>query len=404
MQAMQGTCPVPNHASKALMFICTNPQCEGSRLLCFTCLNTQHQQCLNYILEVDDIYKRSLSANVKWVKDDEVRQAIVLTQYQDSATLKESTLHGLEEFVETEFNKINEYFFEKMREAKKKTIDHIQSKIISENINIKEFEEQLKGLYNFDALVAILESFRTGEKGLDIIDIELKSFFKEINSSLNMSKELYEVANKISSLAQEIRNFNQVNLEKFKDSIPFEILKVDRDGQILKIQEETWTWDALKKSNEIGLQNNNTVAAKTAYYSKDRRAVLGSVELSSHQHRWEIDFSDSSPHMPCFVNWLKNYTVFGITETLFNNVENPSLDSIIGIDLNGKYFNMDEGAKSGNVKTKKYVCELDLNKGVFCIYNDGKMLCRKNTGIKSKKFYPILVLYCVHDKAKLRIL
>jgi len=131
---------------------------------------------------------------------------------------------------------------------------------------------------------------------------------------------------------------------------------------------------------------------------------LGSFELSSNVHRWEIDFSDSSPHMPCFVNWVKNYTIIGITETIFNNVENPSLDNLVGIDLNGKYYNMDEGVKSGSIKSKKYICELDFTQGTFSILIDGKIICRKNSGIKGKKFYPIVIFYCVHEKAKLRVL
>ena len=274
---MERLCQFNNH-NKPFSLICTSPECTSNRLLCFKCLRSEHAKCLNYILEVDDVEKRTLSSNVNWIRSEDVQKATKAIRSYGVETFEVNFLKAFQDRTEREFTKVTELFLERMQQEKKKVLDHTYNRLNTEKIAAKDFDQSLSGIYSFDTLLGILGLFQSGEKNLEEASQGLSIFFAETYAEESSNKGLHAMAKRINSLNDELNQLSLDAFEKFKKCIEFQTPTPD-DGQRQEdlnrekahqgeFTQEKWTWDAKNISQEIALDTDCLIAKKTAYYSR----------------------------------------------------------------------------------------------------------------------------------------
>ena len=383
---MKVVCQLENHFNKPLAFICTNPNCSNSRILCSRCLTLQHKDCWNYTLEIEDIYKKSYPENINWIRNEDIRLGILTLQKYGATDNKEMLLKAFENLLEKEFSKIVNYFLEKTKEIKAKIMQNLQEFSPYEQINIEEFFATLNSSYNFNTFLEILNQLNNGKKDIKQVNIELDEFLKQTESNKIEQQDLQDISSTIYSFSKDYLEVNNDIFDQFRRGIPFEIF--DNYPTSLK----TWSWDNANKNSSIVLREHNTAAIKVdALYGYAN--VLGNIEMAEGRYQWEIEAIAD--------NIEKQWIAFGVVETnIAKNSDDFSYKDTIGMCTYGHLYQMVHLDKILDYDSKSYFCDLDLTKGTFTISYQGTLIAREKVSLAGKKFIPFATLYRQNNKVK----
>jgi len=280
---MNITCQEENHNHKPITLICTNPDCENTRLLCSKCLITTHNDCIKHVVDVEDVFNCCLVANINWIADNDVKEAIHLLNKHKLDGTKGQLFKVYEGMITSEFDKITRHFMRRISEVKEKTLKEAQKMFNGLDSNLGTFKNKLENLYNFDDFLQILEPLQTEEKDVEQVSQDLSLFFQGIDHQRTKQDELKRMSHNIKKLIEESLTINSEPFETFKAKLPFEIL--DENASVKK----NWSWSTLRKSNSISLSEDNTKAEKKSGSPISSTAILGSVQMSRGTHKWEIE-------------------------------------------------------------------------------------------------------------------
>lgn len=191
---MNALCTLEYHNDKLLNLVCTNPNCQNHRLFCSHCLRVYHRDCLSFILDINDINKRSFSENIEWIQDPNITKAILNIEKNQKNGSNGHLFGNVEDLIHQEFTKLTEYIMDSLQEIKRRVFKRIRASSSGESIIIDEFTRKLKRLYNFDSFLDILEPLRHGVVNMNTISRELNNFFIDIDNRRNELAELQELA------------------------------------------------------------------------------------------------------------------------------------------------------------------------------------------------------------------
>jgi len=390
MSPINVPCKQQGHANKLLTFVCANPKCSKNRVLCSRCLTQDHKDCWNYTLEIEDIYKRSFAENANWVRNEDIKQALATIGKYGLEDSKDVLLDAFGEFIDREFAKVTEYFNQRVKEIKAKIISNLQEYSTFDSINVEDFMATLKGIYNFDSFIDILEKLNQAETTMADMNEELSTFFDKSTASKADQQDLEDMGNAIYTFTKDYLEINTDIFDKFKTQIPFDLF----NGFPLSMK--AWTWDSNNKSSKIELSENNTVARKidqTYGYT----TALGAIEISEGRFQWELEvFIENSDRQ-----WI----AFGVIEKeLAKNLEDFPYKKAIGVCTYGHLYNMECVEKFAEFDKKLLNCDLDMHKGTFSVAYEGSVIARHSGNLTGKIFVPFVTLYRGDNNVRLVIL
>ena len=374
-------CPLLNHFNKPITLICTNPKCQNKRLLCLKCLTLDHRDCLDFILEVDDVYDRTFLPNLNWINDHEVKKAIkIIAEYQLNGP-GDQLRQLFENLLDKEFAKIQEYFQEKILEQKAKILDDFRATSDFEMVNIEGFMKHLQELYNFDSFISILQSLHKEDKSIELLNKELETFLLEISAKEIQQKSLIELAQRLNRFTKNYLTSDSDTIEKFKHSIDFHIL----DDYPLRIKKTSW--DPFKKSQRLEILENNTIARRLDDIY-EMTAVLGITEMEHGHYQWEVEVNTKNPQH----QWI----LFGVADkNLGKNLEAFNYREAMGLSTFGQFYNMTKVEALNDYDNKTYLCYLDFSKGLFTISFEGKVVAKGDKDLKGNNGNKVLVPYAI---------
>jgi len=347
-------------------------------------LTSEHRDCLDFILEIDDVYDRSFLPNLNWINDQEVKKAINLIDQNQLNGPADQLRELFEALLDKEFAKIQEYFQEKISEQKAKILADFRGTSDFEIVNVEEFMKQLHDLYNFDSFVSILQSLHKEDKGLELLNKELDTFLQEIGAKEEQQKSLVDLAQRLNRFTKNYLASDLGTLEKFKKSIDFGIL----DDYPLRIKKTSW--DPFKKSQRLEIIENNTIARRLDDVY-EMTAVLGITEMEHGHYQWEVEVNTNNPQH----QWI----LFGVADkSLGKNLEVFNYREAMGLSTFGQFYNLtkvESLSDYNDYDNRVYVCDLDLSKGVFTVSSDGKVIAKGDKDLKGnhgKVYVPYAIL------------
>lgn len=395
---MRASCQLQNHLNKALTLICTNPNCHSQRLLCIKCVATDHQDCLDYLLQIEDVNTGRLYENSNWIQKEKVKQAVAKAQELELDHSEEKYYKTLEEHIDNELQKVVDFFLQKVAEIKQKMLSDAQKSFDRKDIGLKAFEEELRTIYNFDALMDILGSLQSGKNNLVTLSEDLTNFFAEIQIQEYQNTELLSMAEKLNSFPYSFLDFEPGLFDNFKKAIPFELF--DKD---LQTAQEKWRWSTSLRSAGIDLTDDHLIAKKDGCALKNR-AILGDINMCGARYQWELDISSGYFCIATHFSDQDYDPIFGVVE-LSNELdfEDLPLEAAYGLSMGGKSFNMTEVCELPETSSRKYLCDLDLVNGTFTISSQGVIVGEEILNLKGKRFSPFVILKHRDSSVKLRV-
>lgn len=391
---MKACCTLEFHDNKPLSCICTNPKCQNNRIFCAKCLKIFHKDCLDYTLDIDDIDKRIFSYNVAWIQDPTIAKTIMTLEKFKITGSRDQLIAAMGNLIDEEFNKLMDFFVEKIKEAKMKVMENIKKSAGEDNNVLERFVKKLKTLYNFDSFLGILEPLKQDVADIDGLSKELHEYLEYINSQQKEMDELRDMAKKIGNLTKSYLELELQQFEKFKESLSFGLF--DNYPSWTKEDVNSWTWSSVKKSQKITLSEDMKIAKKTVN-SDGYHGILGDVEFSQGKARWEMDIATEG--------YVSRWVCFGIIEPQYaKNINNLPYNSYLGLSTRGQTYGLQKVNELKRYDNQKYLCELDLETGTFTISSEGVIACRETYSLKNKRFIPFVVLYMTGNMAKLTVL
>jgi len=383
-------CQEEGHFNKPFAFVCTSPTCTKNRILCSKCLTSDHKDCWNYTLEIEDIYKKSFAENINWIRNDDIRTAISTIKKYDLGEDKEQLLQAFRRYLDKEFQKVTDYFVKRIESIKDKIVLNLKEYSTFDSINVEDFNSLLKSIYDFDKFIEILDPLQSGEIDIKVANEDLNEFLEQTASNKTDQQDLEDLGNAIYSFTKDYLEVKDDIFDQFQRGIPFDIF----DGFPLSLK--TWKWDFNKKSSKIALKEQNTVAKKTDSVF-GYTTVLGTIEMNEGRYQWEIEMISD--------NIDKQWIAFGIVDaSLVKNLEDFSYKDAMGICSYGHFYNVTQMEKLNEYDNKTYFCDLDLSRGSFTISYEGTIIAKEKENLKDKKFIPFATLYRQNNSVRLIML
>jgi len=342
------------------------------------------------MLHIQEVFKNSFTQNSNWIQNKEIKNAILLVEKYGLTGSNEELIKAFEDLVNKEFTEVANFFNEKLNETKEKIIKVFKESISSENIKADEFNQQIKKLYNFDALRNIIDSMQKEQKEVNVVSKELNDFFQNINSMKTQEQELLKTAKNLNSVIKNFLEVDQSIFKEFKEAIPFDMFNKYSPNK------STWTWSPTQKSPKIILSDNNT-KAKRADPSYTYAAVLGTTKLSKGHFQWELEVASG--------NTQHQWITFGILEAhLVKNLDNFAYVDTNGLSTYGQYYKMNKVGSLSDFDNKTFLCDLNLIKGTFTISCQGTVICKEQSDLKDKVYLPFAILYRNENTITLKVL
>ena len=364
------TCQVDGHNQKPFNWICTNLQCQNPRFLCSKCLVSLHKECLDHTLEIDDIRSRSLDINMNWIKDSNIKEVACFMGKNNLKDTKQ-VLKQFEATMDREFDKLIEFFAHKVQETKKMIIENIENTFSKKNLNVESFMTEIYSLYNFDALISIVDSIMLKNGAIDAINKELENFLRETQAKEKEKNNMKETAENFESLT----SIDLSPFEKFRETLSFEAF---RDYPFADpTQNKKWSWSPVQKSVKIDLSENNLVATRGSQEGESNTTVIGSEPFSRGIHVWKLNVRTN--------NKEKYWIGFGIVEkSLVKDFEQFAYQSGLTMAVSGNVFNMEKVKTLPSYDNEEYTCGLDMEAGTFTISNKGQVIAKQKENFKRK--------------------
>jgi len=342
------------------------------------------------MLHIQEVFKNSFTKNSNWIQNKEIKEAILLVEKYGLTGSNEQLIKAFEDLVNKEFTDVANFFNEKLSETKEKIIKVFKESISSENIKADEFNQQIKNLYNFDALRNILNSMQNEQKEVNVVSKELSDFFQNINSMKTQEQELQKMAKNLNSFIKNFLEVDQTLFKEFKEAIPFDMFNKYSPTK------NTWTWSPVQKSPKIILCDNN-MKAKRADPSYTYAAVLGTTKLAKGHFQWELEVASG--------NTQHQWITFGILEAhLVKNLDNFAYVDTNGLSTYGQYYKMNKVGSLADFDNKTFLCDLNLIKGTFTISCQGTVICKEQSDLKDKVYLPFAILYRNENTITLKVL
>lgn len=386
-------CPLEYHNNTPLSLICSNPACRNNRVFCSHCLRVYHRDCLSFILNINDIYKRSFSENIEWIQDPSIAKAALNIEKHHLNSSNNHLTQNAEKLISEQFSKLIEYFVERIQEVKRRVVRKIRMSSTGEGVLIEEFIAKLKRLYNFDMLLNILDPLNQGIVNTNRITRDLNNFFFDINTQQQELNDLQDLAKRINNATMSHFEIDLDIFEKFKQTLNFEAFDAYAEAEQTV---SAWAWSPHQRSTTITLRNDNTIAQKVSP-SDSYTAVLGDTYFVEGKWQWEIEVI--SGHKDA--RWI----CFGVVEPdKIYDLENLSSKIFLGMSTYGFCYGLDKIDDVGGYDNKKYVCQLDMDQGFFNILHGGRAVCQERESLRGKTFVPFVILYVLENMVKLRVL
>lgn len=389
---MNHICLVPDHKGKPAKYVCLDLNCKENRLLCFTCLNSVHKNCLGSITEIESILARDSLSETNLIRDPETRKAISFVEREGTTQGDDHFFKKLEELLDLQAKQLIDNFTQKVIDLKDRTIAKIRNDGHFSNINYQQFIAKLNSLFNCDSLAGILQRTDEAKQDINSLNQQIASYLQQTDQREKQEAELKETAKILNSYQDCYRKINEQVFQDFQASIPFSGLQRSLQASLGPFSSRAWTWSTSQKSTVIELSEGNNKAVKKG--CADSSAVLGNVEMKEGCNQWEIEVQTNTSED----RWI----CFGVVDTdLTSDLERlPAFDTI-GLNTIGQSFGALSCGSLATYDKKVYLCELDFNKNVFSIYHEGQLICRTNGGLQSKTYVPFVILYYEGNAATL---
>ena len=407
-------CHLDNHYHKELKWICSNPNCPNKRLGCNKCITLLHRNCIDFMLHIDELYKKSFKNNANWIHNKEIREAILMLEkysnedFNDidneiddeimlegvsNSVIYEKLQKGFEENLNKEFDLILGFIKDKIIEVKDSIkcnyLQHLQH---NEQLNVKPFVNKLKEYYSFDKIVNMYNELKMDNVTLNDINYQFNDII--VKNPKSGEIELEKLGHDISEKLVKNTVVDHVIFEDFKKHVTeiFEPLK------LYVPQKKKWGWDSNHKAKGIILSEKNSKAMKndtTMGYT----AVIGDVKMKKGKFIWEINVNSG--------NTTHQWMSFGIIDfSVVSSYENFPYSSTYGLTTYGQLYQMSKSTNSiSEYDNKTFRCELNFVKGTFEISHEGNLICSvNNLALKDKTMVPFAILYRQSNTVMLKVI
>ena len=404
-------CRLPNHASKPLTMVCSNLECKTKRrLMCLKCLLENHKDCVNHVLEIENIFTRDLALNLNWFKNEEIKTAVKLIKKYDLNN-QVQVLETSEKRVEEEFAKLKDHLNEEIDKAKEIVLNNLRERQSNDvQFNLKTFTKRMEEFYGFDTLVGIIESTKNNNQNdLETLNIVLESFFTSLNDKKNGSDADLETKSK--SLGKYLKDVIELDTSLFeKAKTTFRMKSFEN-----YLEKPNWTWNPDFKSEGITLSKNNMFAKKT---QGSGYVAIGTFEMSKGVHKWELDIASANNDSYWIAFGIVDKAVL-VARNNTHHIGSFNYTRTYGFSIQGCAYQMSCVKIPKSFDNKTYVCDLDMDKGTFTISCDGHLFLQvgvdankngkslskaQRSPLLGKTVVPYVFLWTPGDRATLRVL